>query len=204
VDLEIQVKDEHDYPERSLFNWAREYSTALGEGAAEERAKWQDVVAADRAALAAKEAALADKKTEEELKQTEALEAPIIKQAIRAYRDITATNEFRTIERMRSDARRNEASALYNARREAAAEERVKWQDVVAADKAALADKDAALADKAAEIARLRAQLGEHLASAGGVYSAGAQFWTRLIFYMHTDVVFGGVVYFRNLLLGQP
>ena len=32
VDLEIQVKNEGDYPERSLYNWAREYSAALPEG----------------------------------------------------------------------------------------------------------------------------------------------------------------------------
>jgi predicted transposase/invertase (TIGR01784 family) len=32
VDLEIQVKNEGDYPELVLFNWAREYSTALTEG----------------------------------------------------------------------------------------------------------------------------------------------------------------------------
>ena len=34
VDLEIQVEDEGDYPERTLFYWAREYSNALpaGEG----------------------------------------------------------------------------------------------------------------------------------------------------------------------------
>ncbi len=32
VDLEIQVANEGDYPERSLYYWAREYSTALGEG----------------------------------------------------------------------------------------------------------------------------------------------------------------------------
>ena len=32
VDLEIQVEDEGDYPERTLFYWAREYSTSLGEG----------------------------------------------------------------------------------------------------------------------------------------------------------------------------
>jgi hypothetical protein len=32
VDLEIQVRDEGDFPERTLFHWAREYSTALGEG----------------------------------------------------------------------------------------------------------------------------------------------------------------------------
>ena len=32
VDLEVQVADEGDYPERSLYYWAREYSTALKEG----------------------------------------------------------------------------------------------------------------------------------------------------------------------------
>ena len=32
VDLEIQVKDEGDFPERTMFHWAREYSSALGSG----------------------------------------------------------------------------------------------------------------------------------------------------------------------------
>ncbi|MDR1471044.1 MAG: Rpn family recombination-promoting nuclease/putative transposase, partial [Synergistaceae bacterium] len=32
VDLEIQVRDEHGFPERAIFHWAREYSTSLGEG----------------------------------------------------------------------------------------------------------------------------------------------------------------------------
>jgi len=32
VDLEIQVNDEGDYPERSLYYWAREFSTGLSEG----------------------------------------------------------------------------------------------------------------------------------------------------------------------------
>jgi predicted transposase/invertase (TIGR01784 family) len=32
VDLEIQVDDEGDFPERSLYYWAREYSTALSAG----------------------------------------------------------------------------------------------------------------------------------------------------------------------------
>jgi len=31
ADLEIQVKNEGDYPERSLYYWAREFSSALGE-----------------------------------------------------------------------------------------------------------------------------------------------------------------------------
>jgi hypothetical protein len=108
-----------------------------------------------------------------------------MEQAIGAYRSVSATKEFRELERLRELARHNEASALANARRE----ERAKWQgvvtekdaaladkdavladkDAVLADKdAALADKDAALADKVAaladkdaEIARLRAMLGE-------------------------------------------
>jgi predicted transposase/invertase (TIGR01784 family) len=32
VDLEIQVENESNYPERALFHWAREYSTALPAG----------------------------------------------------------------------------------------------------------------------------------------------------------------------------
>ena len=32
VDLEIQVRDEGDYPERVLYHWAREYSSALPQG----------------------------------------------------------------------------------------------------------------------------------------------------------------------------
>jgi predicted transposase/invertase (TIGR01784 family) len=32
VNLEVQVADEGDYPERSLYYWAREYSSALPAG----------------------------------------------------------------------------------------------------------------------------------------------------------------------------
>ena len=32
VDLEVQVGDEGNYPERSLFYWAREFSTGIDEG----------------------------------------------------------------------------------------------------------------------------------------------------------------------------
>jgi len=32
VDLEIQVRNEGNFPERVLFNWARDYSTALPDG----------------------------------------------------------------------------------------------------------------------------------------------------------------------------
>ena len=92
---------------------------------------------------------LFDAETEEELRQIEALGAPIMNQAIEAYRSITATEEFRTLERMRTDARHNEAAALRNVRRE----ESEKWRKVVER-------KDAALEDKDVEIARLRELLG--------------------------------------------
>ena len=199
VDLEIQVKDEHDFPERSLFHWAREYSTALGEGEAyielprvviisivdfklfgcpEFHSEYQALEVTRHTPLSDKMSLhyyelpklpktisadngsqlwlkLFDAETEEELTQIEALEVPVMQQAIQAFRSITATDEFRTLERMRSDARRNEASALGNARRE----EREKWQGVVADKDAALADKDAALNEQAARIAELEAQL---------------------------------------------
>jgi serine phosphatase RsbU (regulator of sigma subunit) len=93
--------------------------------------------------------------TEEELKQIEALEVPVMQQAIRAYRSITVTPEFLEAERLRSIARHEEAQALFQAERR----ERERWQDVVADKEAALAGKEAALADKEAENARLREQL---------------------------------------------
>ena len=95
--------------------------------------------------------------TEEELKQIEALEVPELNQAINAYHSVTASSEFRELERLRAKAQHDEAQALYNAesrgrqegRHEGQQEERAKWQDVVA--------------DKDAEIARLRAQLDVRL-----------------------------------------
>jgi len=70
-------------------------------------------------------------------------------QAIGAYRSITATPEFREMERLRSKARHDEAQALKHAEER----ERAKWQSVIA-------DKDAALADKDALISELYKQLG--------------------------------------------
>ena len=95
--------------------------------------------------------------TEEELQQIEALEVSLMRQAIEAYRSITATDEFRTLERMRSDARRNEAAALSNARNE----ERSKWERVVAERESVIAERESAIADKDAENARLRLQLAD-------------------------------------------
>ena len=71
-----------------------------------------------------------------------------MEEAITACRQITATPEFRELERLREKAAHNEAAALRHARME----EREAWKGV-------LAGKNAELAGKDAEIERLRAEL---------------------------------------------
>jgi len=90
-----------------------------------------------------------------------------MEQAIGAYRSITATPEFREMERLRSKARHDEAQALHKARLEGARESDEKWQRTVAEKDAALAEKDEKWQRTVAEIveekdlenARLREQL---------------------------------------------
>jgi predicted transposase/invertase (TIGR01784 family) len=103
--------------------------------------------------------ALFNTETEEEMRRIEKMEVPVISQAIEAYRQVSASDEFRELERMRFKARHDEASALGEARRE----EREKWQSIVADKDAALADKDAALADMGAALADKNAQINELL-----------------------------------------
>jgi hypothetical protein len=93
--------------------------------------------------------ALFKAKTEEDLTRLEELEVPVVTQAIKAYREVTVSDEFRELERLRFKARHNEASALEHA----TLKEREKWQKVVA-------EKEAALAEKDAIIEQLRARLG--------------------------------------------
>ena len=192
IGLEVQVSNEGDYPERSLYYWAREYSSALkasgeyinlpqtiiisilgfrlfdcSEYYSEHKALevTRHTLLTDRLCLKYYELpklpevtdstdelklwlTLFKAKTEEDLKKIEDMGVPVMKQAIGAYRKVTATDEFRQLERMRADARNREASALGHARRE----ERKKWEGVVA-------EKDTALAEKDALIAELRAKL---------------------------------------------
>jgi hypothetical protein len=97
-------------------------------------------------------------KTEEDFARIEATEVPIMKDAIGAYRQVTATDQFRELERIRARSRHNEASALYNAecRGESRGEQRAdkKWQGVVA-------EKDAKWQGVVAENERLRKLLAE-------------------------------------------
>jgi len=208
VDLEIQVNDEGDYPERSLYYWAREYSTSLGEGrdyqelprtiiisilgfklfdCAEFHSEFQALEVTrhtkltDRMSLHYYELpkmpgrvkaedglglwlTLFKAETEEDLKAIEALGVSVMEQAIHAYRNITATDEFKELERLRSRARHNEAAALRHARAEATEAEREKWQGVVAEKDAALTEKDAALTEKDAALVDLRDTVAEQAA----------------------------------------
>ena len=162
VDLEIQVNDEGDYPERSLYYWAREYSSALSEGKEYFELPRTIVVSivnfnlfdcddfhsefrplevkrhtelTDRMCLHYFELpklpeivdaedelklwlSLFRAETEEELKKIEKMEVPVMAQAIKAYRHISATNEFKELERLRFLAKSNEASALRHAKQE--------------------------------------------------------------------------------------
>ena len=188
VDLEIQVNDEGDYPERSLYYWAREFSTGLseGEGYSElPRTIIINIIAFElfgckefhsefQALEVTRHTQLTDKmslhyyelpklpdsinaennkelwlklfkaETEEELENIEALEVPIMSEAVKAYRHVAASPEFREIARLRSKARHDEAQALNNARRE----ERAKLQGVIDEQAARIVELEAQLSKK--------------------------------------------------------
>ncbi|MCL1809451.1 MAG: Rpn family recombination-promoting nuclease/putative transposase [Clostridiales bacterium] len=193
VNLEMQVDDEGDYPERALYYWARIYSNALPISGkyrdlprtivisimnfklfdcAEFHSEYQSLEVTRHTPLTDKKAlhfyelpklpkdidgndvsllwlALFNANTEEELAKIEALGVPELNQAICAYHNVTASSEFRELERLRAKARHDEAQALHNA----AKVEREKWQSVVA-------EKDTTINEQAARIAELEARLG--------------------------------------------
>ena len=60
--------------------------------------------------------------TAEELEKIRVLEVPVMNQAINAYYTITASSEFREMERLRAKARHDEAQALHHAKKEQAFE----------------------------------------------------------------------------------
>jgi predicted transposase/invertase (TIGR01784 family) len=57
-------------------------------------------------------------RTEEDLTRIEALEVPIMNQAIEAYRDVAVSTAFQEFQRVRSKARHDEAQALRHAKKE--------------------------------------------------------------------------------------
>ena len=202
VNLEVQVENEGDYPERSLYHWAREYSSALAAGkpyselprtivisiidfklfdCAEYHSEFQALEVTRHTRLTDRfclqyfelpklpdEIAKSNElhiwlwlfkaKTLEEFRRLEELEVPFVEQIIEAYRNITATSEFKELERMRALARHNEASALKHAREQGQEQERRKWQVVVADKDAVIADQDAVIADQAAALTEQKAE----------------------------------------------
>ena len=75
-------------------------------------------------------------------------------QAIDAYREVTATDSFRELERTRHYAEHNRATELHFAKEEGYRNAEEKWQGVVA-------EKDMALAEQRNLIEELRSQLNE-------------------------------------------
>ena len=90
--------------------------------------------------------------TEEELAAIRELEVPVMDQAIDAYREVTATDAFKEIERTLHYAALNEATQLGFAREEGYREAEEKWQGVVA-------EMQGVVAEQAALIEKLRSQL---------------------------------------------
>jgi hypothetical protein len=74
-----------------------------------------------------------------------------VSKAIKAYRNIITTDEFKQAERWRQDCLNNEAAAINNVEK--------KWRAVVAEKDDEIAERDAALSEKDTEIAALKAQL---------------------------------------------
>jgi len=160
VNLEVQVDDEGDYPERALYYWARLYSNSLPASGkyselprtivisiinfnlfdcAEVHSEYQSLEVTRHTPLSDRKIlhffelpklptdidgndlsllwlALFNADTEEDLKKIEALGVPELNQAISAYHSVTASSEFRELERLRSKARHDEAQALHHAR----------------------------------------------------------------------------------------
>ena len=159
VDLEVQISNEGDYPERVMLYWAREFSTALPAGQSysmlprtmiisiidfnlfdckEFHSFFQPLEVTRHTLLSDKMGfhffelrklpddvsekddlllwlALFRAETEEDLEKIKNMGVPTMDQAINAYYTITASPEFREIERLREKARHDEAQALYHA-----------------------------------------------------------------------------------------
>ena len=159
VNLEVQVEDEKDFPERAMYHWAKMYSNSLPVSGkyrdlprtivisilnfplfdcAEFHSEHQVLEVTRHTLLTDKMVfhffelpklsdeinkndlmllwlALFKADTEEELQRIEALGVPEMNQAISAYHNITASSEFRELERLRAKARHDEAQALFNA-----------------------------------------------------------------------------------------
>jgi len=160
VILEVQVENEKNFPERSLYYWAREFSTGIVSGndyiklprtivicivnfslfnCEEFHSEFQALEVVRHTQLTDKMSLhyfelpklpqklnvnsyrdlwlqLFKANTQEELAEIEALEVPVMSEAIKAYESIIATSpDFKEIERLKHKAKINEAYALADA-----------------------------------------------------------------------------------------
>ena len=88
-------------------------------------------------------------KTEEDLEKISKMEVDVMSQAIEAYRQAVVAPEFKELHRIRQKRHHDEVNAISYAKKQAAEEERQKWQDIVA-------DRDAENAKLREELERLR------------------------------------------------
>ncbi|MCL2223137.1 MAG: Rpn family recombination-promoting nuclease/putative transposase [Oscillospiraceae bacterium] len=192
VNLEIQVEDEGNYPERSLFHMGRMFSASLPSGNdysllpktivisifgfeqfdCEEVHSEFAVMETNRHELLSDKQwyhffelpkllgvdsidttserelwlALFNAETEEELEKLVASGGEVMSQAVKAYKGITATEEFQYLEILRARAGHDEAQAIGNAERKRDEH----WQGVVAN---VVAEKDARIAELEAQLA---------------------------------------------------
>ena len=93
--------------------------------------------------------ALFNAETEDELNKLVSNGGEVMTQAVEAYRSVTATERFQSLEWLRRKTAHDEAQAIYHAKKLRDDH----WQGVLSGKDAALADKDAALADKDVTIA---------------------------------------------------
>ena len=169
IDLEVQIANEGDYPERVMLYWAREFSTALPAGQSYSMLPRTIIISIIDFKLfdceefhsffqpleVTRHTLLSDKmgfhffelrklpgevnekdalllwlslfraETEEDLEKIKSMEVPEMEQAINAYYTITASPEFREVERLREKARHDEAQALYHAEQKGASKRNI-------------------------------------------------------------------------------
>ena len=196
VNLEIQVRDEGNYPERTMFHWARIFSSSLPTGnnyaelphtiiisiidfemfdCEEVHSEFQVLEVKRHKPLSDKQVyhffelkklkdinhldlnnekdlwlALFNAETEEELEKLVSSGGEVMSQAVEAYRGVTATEEFRSLEWLRRKTEHDEAQAIYNAEKRRDEYWRAENEQL----KSAVADKDALIAELQAKLAK--------------------------------------------------
>ena len=93
--------------------------------------------------------ALFNAETEEELDELTKNGGAVMGEAIKAYRGVTATEEFKSLEWLRAKTRRDESNALSHARKQERQQRDEHWQGIVVN---VTAEKDARIAELEAQL----------------------------------------------------